>query len=225
MAYYPAVRDPGSIDLLLNLVRQTPPPPVIDLDYLRDAGFRRDGDNALVDLLVFLGLTDADGKPASMWMAYAADRTGRLLADSVRKSYARLYESFPDPEARDADELMPFFKKMTGAPDTDLAFMILTFRVLRDIAGPSLPPAPAPPDAQPSRPARTQIQPLQPIMPANPGGPGFERGTGLRVEHAGGMKLRITIEVDAAGDAELSALVRALLAKAIRSQDQKGISS
>lgn len=225
MAYFPAVRDPGSIDLLLNLVRQTPPPPVIDLDYLRDAGFRRDGDNALVDLLVFLGLTDADGKPASMWMAYSADRTGKLLADVVRKSYARLYESFPDPEARDADELMPFFKKMTGAPDTDLAFMILTFRVLRDIAGPSMPPAPAPPNAQPSRPAPAQTRPLQPIMPVHPGGPGFDRGTGLRVEHAGDMKLRITIEVDAAGDAELSALVRALLAKAIRSQDQKGISS
>lgn len=221
MEYFPAVRDPGSIDLLLNLIRQTSPPPLVDLDYLRDAGFRRDGDNALVDLLVFLGFTDADGRPASMWKAYSSDRTGRLLAEAVRKSYARLYDGFPDPEARDADELMPFFRKLTGSPDTDLAFMILTFRVLRDIAGPVTPAAPAPAQAQPLRPL--QAQPI--VQPASAAGAGSMRGTGVRIEHAGDMRLRITIEVDASNDPELSALVRAMLAKAMRSSDQKGTSS
>jgi hypothetical protein len=221
MAYFPAVRDPGSIDLLLSLIRQTPPPPLVDIDYLRDAGFRRDGDNALVDLLVFLGFTDPDGRPASMWKAYGADPSGRLLADAVRKSYARLYETFPDPEARDADELMPFFKKLTNAPDTDLAFMILTFRVLRDIAGPSSPPASLP-QAQAQRPA--QAQAAQPIMPASPGLSAM-RPSGVKIEHAGDMRLRITIEVDASNDPELSALVRAMLAKAMRGSDQRGNSS
>jgi hypothetical protein len=217
MEYFPAVRDPGSIDLLLNFIRQNTPPPLIDVEYLRNAGFRRDGDNALVDLLVFLGFTDADGRPASMWKAYAADRAGRLLPEAVRRSYARLYDVFPDPEARDADELMPFFRKLTGSPDTDLAFMILTFRVLRDIAGPVPPPAPAP-AAAPAAALRPSPAGLHPHMaqPAQAAKIMPDRGSGMRIEQTGDTRLKITIEVDGAGDPELAALVKALLARALK---------
>jgi hypothetical protein len=51
------------------------------------------------------------------------------------------------------------------------------------------------------------------------------RPSGVKIEHAGDMRLRITIEVDASNDPELSALVRAMLAKAMRGSDQRGNSS
>jgi len=227
MDYFPAVRDPGSIDLLLNFIRQnTQPPPQVDISYLRGAGFRRDGDDALVDLLVFLGFLDPDSRPTQAWKALSTDSSGRILAEAVRRSYARLYDVFPDPEARESDELMPFFRKVTGAPDTDLAFMILTFRVLRDIAGPApapaLPPSPArqaqAPAARPSATPQATRPPSAP-RPAPQAGHAAsapDRPASVSIERAGDTRLRITIEVDGTGDAEMTSLVKALLAKALK---------
>jgi len=178
---YPCVRDPGSIELLLHLVRSSDPPQVADMAYLRAAGFRREGDTALVSLLHFLGLV-ADGKPTGAWLAMKGPDHGRILAEAVRRGYEPLFERFDDPWERDSSELQPFFGNGSGGSDMDLAFGVLTFKVLCALAGESLRMAPAAAPAPP------------PTAPAGiPAVPRVE----IALDGRGAEVLRITVDLDA----------------------------
>lgn len=222
MEYYPAVRDTGSIDLLLAHIRQTPPPPAADVSYLKDAGFRREGDEALADLLLFLGFVDADWRPEPLWKTYAGDRSGRLLSESVRRAYSHLFESFGDPGRQSDDDLMTFFRKQTSASETDLAFMVLTFRVLRDVAGPD--PAAAPSSPQPSpvssaapaarAPSPQASQPAAPAVQAAPAAAASKPAVKVERVEGSDARIRISLEMDVSSDPELVSIIKALLEKA-----------
>jgi hypothetical protein len=181
MDAYPCVRDPGSIELLLHLVKSSDPPPVADMAFLRAAGFRREGDTALVSLLQFLGLV-ADGKPTSTWLAMRGPDHGRILAEAVRRGYEPLFKRFDDPWDRDSGELQPLFGNGSGGSDMDLAFGVLTFKVLCDLAGESIRTAPAPVPA-----------PRAPDPATIPAGPRVE----VALDGRGVEVLRITVELDA----------------------------
>jgi hypothetical protein len=178
---YPCVRDPGSIELLLHLVRNSDPPPVADMAFLRAAGFRREGDTALVSLLQFLGLV-ADGRPTSTWLAMRGPDHGRILAEALRRGYDPLFRRFEDPWDRDSGELQPLFGNGSGGSDMDLAFGVLTFKVLCDLAGEAVRMAPG---AVPAPPA-----------PKRAGAPADPR-VEIALDDRGAEVLRITVELDA----------------------------
>jgi len=140
MVLFPVVRDPGSIELLLKHIRSSGVPPVADGSYMRDQGFRREGDDNLRELLLFLGFIDDQSRPTDLWVEYR--ETGpigaRLLAAAVRTGYAPLLAICPGATDQGVAEVVPHFRKLTSSPDTELTLMYYTFRVLCDLAGPAV---------------------------------------------------------------------------------------
>ena len=134
MTAYPVIRDPGSIERLLTMIREAELPSIVGEDFLNDNGFRREADVRLLDLLEFLGYTKG-GKPTVLWeRSLEPDEAPALLGRSVKAAYDSLFRALPDALEADGTVLMDFFRKNTGAADPDAAYMILTFKVLADIA-------------------------------------------------------------------------------------------
>lgn len=205
MTAYPVIRDPGSIERLLTMIRETELPDIVGKDFLNDNGFRRDADVRLLDLLDFLGYTK-EGKPTVLWeRSLETDEAPALLGRSVKAAYDSLFRALPDALEADGTVLMDFFRKNTGAADPDAAYMILTFKVLADIA--EFPPAKVTigkpvvdrersvtagvPEDVPERPGPDEPVPVQdePCMEIDERGPG-------------GPVIRLSIHIDISGDTD-----------------------
>ncbi len=240
MPAFPCVHDPGSIELLLRYVRNSQKPVMAGVDYLREAGFRREGDPALSQLLFFLGLTDGEGRTTPSWEAFrTGPRDGAdILARAVRKGYSLLFERFPDPWARDSSDLLPVLRGVTAASDMDLAFMVLTFKVLCDLAGPdtlsSLPPeeAAVEPPVAPGPVQGPETVEEQPAVPPDQLLGVLSLGHRIRTVSAevvqagdGTKKLRIVTEIEVSGDPGLSLLAADLVRVARLAEDQRDTSS
>ncbi|OPL18129.1 MAG: hypothetical protein AVO35_06395 [Candidatus Aegiribacteria sp. MLS_C] len=132
---YPILHDPGSIDMLLRTVSKTDPPNLVDHDYLVNLGFKREVDEGLLRLLSFLGFIDEKGHPTVLWVDYNdTEADAGLLRNSIRKAYGGLFEKYPKAYEKEGTVLMDFFRTATGASDNNAAYMILTFKVLCDLA-------------------------------------------------------------------------------------------
>lgn len=213
MKTYPAVRDPGSIELLFRNVRASEPPDKITTDFLSSIGFRRQSDVKLLELLFFLGLIDSNLAPTALWKGVLGCSEGEFrekLAPEVLRAYSRIFAAHPAGGELDGRSMLAMFKSETGVTDTEAAYMVLTLQVLSDItdlgarasaeekAGPHAVPAPKEP---PEAPAQTL-----PDVPDEPA---------PRVEMPQeGLSLNITIPPDAM-DAEMTEIVKALLRKLI----------
>ena len=132
---YPILHDPGSIELLLGTVRKTDPPKQVNHDYLIGLGFRREVDEGLLRLLYFLGFIDENGQPSVLWVnSHDQKQASSILRKAVKASYGFLFKEFPNAYQEEGSTLMEFFRNSSGASDADAAYMILTFKVLCDLA-------------------------------------------------------------------------------------------
>ncbi len=132
---FPILHDPGSIKLLMRTVSKTDPPEKVDHDYLVNLGFKREVDEGLLKLLSHLGFTDETGRPTTLWQKYNdTDSDAVLLEKAVRKAYDVLFAKYPEAYDVQGITLMEFFKETTGTSDNNAAYMILTFKVLCDLA-------------------------------------------------------------------------------------------
>jgi len=217
MNTYPAVRDPGSIELLFRNMRTTDAPEKITTDYLASVGFRRQSDVKLLELLFFLGFIDSNLSPSAQWKALRGvtdDQFTAILSPAIASSYSKVLQNLPKGKQLDGKALMPFFREETGVSDTEAAYMVLTMQVLSDLAGyqrsivpdraeqSTKPPVPAPADDE-LEPAMIDTLPDVPDEPA----PGIGSLTGK-------VSLNITIPAEAM-DAELTDLIKKLLRKAL----------
>lgn len=137
MNTYPAVRDPGSIELLFRTIRSKQPPEKVTTDYLVSAGFRRQTDVKLLELLFFLGFIDNTLAPSQIWKSSTGveeEEFASVLAESLSGAYAKVFEKYPCGKNIDGKALMTMFKEETGVTDTEAAYMVLTVQVLSDIA-------------------------------------------------------------------------------------------
>ncbi len=137
MKTYPAVRDPGSIELLFRNVRSKEEPDKITSDYLASIGFRRQTDVKLLELLFFLGFIDNNLSPTAQWKAIrdvADEKFKEILSPSIEKAYASAFQYQEEQGSTDSKLLMAFFKKETGVTETESAYMVLTLQVLTDLA-------------------------------------------------------------------------------------------
>ncbi|MCD4669385.1 MAG: DUF5343 domain-containing protein [Actinomycetia bacterium] len=133
---FPILHDPGSIELLLSTVCKTDPPKLVDHDYLLNLGFKREVDDGLLKLLLFLGFIDENRQPSAIWeKSLDPEQAPRLLRNSVEAAYGLLFNQFPNAYQEDGSVLMEFFRVETGDSDPNVAYMILTFKVLCDLAG------------------------------------------------------------------------------------------
>ncbi|MCK5842306.1 MAG: DUF5343 domain-containing protein [Candidatus Sabulitectum sp.] len=213
MKTYPAVRDPGSIELLFRNIRSKDQPDKITTDYLASIGFRRQPDVKLLELLFFLGFIDNNLSPTDQWKAIRdindADFRG-ILSPAIAKAYQTVFQYQTDQKSKDSKLLMTFFRKETGVSNTESAYMVLTLQVLVDLAqfndpAPATDTVPAVPvpeteTEKASLGARTTL----PDVSDEPA-PGMTNFTN-------GVSLNITIPADAM-DAELIAMIKKLLRK------------
>lgn len=133
---FPILHDPGSIEMVLSTVYKTDPPKLVDRDFLTNLGFKREVDEGLLKLLTFLGLIDDHGQPSVLWeKSRDPEQAPLLLGIAVRAAYGSLFKEFPTAYKEEGLVLMDFFRSNTGASDADVAYMILTFKVLCDLAG------------------------------------------------------------------------------------------
>ncbi len=254
MESFPVVRDPGSIELLLKHIRNSVVPGKADDTYMREQGFRREGDNALTGLLLFLGFIDDEYRPSDLWHTYRDEPSigPRLLASSIRNSYEKLFQACPLALDLGVADVVPHLRQLTGAPDTELTLMYYTFRVLCDLAEPAIrdknlpkislqqarqksQPAGEPvPAKSPEREARiddavkvtastqSEARPSAVQEAASRAEPGT---VGVSKDSAGGLRIVITLEIDASSDQALTDLAKQIAAKAMAAELQRGKSS
>ncbi len=210
---FPILHDPGSIELLLSTVARTDPPKLIDHDYLVSLGFKREVDDGLLKLLLFLGFIDDNGQPSVLWKkSLDPKHAPQILRDSVRAAYGSLFKRFPDAHKEDGSILMEYFRVETGDSDPNVAYMILTFKVLCDLANLDLLNlADAEPGEKPAKPAKKaasvkksgKTQPADKVkaevLPGQSGSPG--------------IRISINIDLQDGSDPEFRDLVMKLLKK------------
>ena len=132
---YPVIHNPGSIELLLDKLHSTKSPRVVDYDFLATLGFKREVDESLLMLLGFLGFIDDNNQPTILWeKSYDPDKAKILLGKAVKAAYSSLFKAHPQAITEEGSILMEFFRSSTGASDPDTAYMILSFKVLCDLA-------------------------------------------------------------------------------------------
>ena len=132
---FPAIHNPGSIEQLLDKIRDTKFPKVVDSDFLTNLGFKREDDESLLMLLGFLGFIDEHDQPTALWeKSHDPDEALILLGKSVKAAYSTLFKEHPQAAEDEGIDLMEFFRSSSGASDPDAAYMILSFKVLCDLA-------------------------------------------------------------------------------------------
>ncbi len=133
---FPVLHDPGSIELLLQSIFKTTPPKIVDQQYIIGLGFKREVDDGLLKLLLFLDLIDENGQPTILWKkSIDPEQAPLVLREAVVVAYGSLFNRFPNAYKEEGKELMEFFRVETGDSDPNVAYMILTFKVLCDLAG------------------------------------------------------------------------------------------
>jgi len=213
MKTYPAVRDPGSIELLFRNIRTHDEPDKITTDYLASIGFRRQPDVKLLELLFFLEFIDNNLSSTDQWKAVkqVSDRQFKaVLSSAIQKAYRKVFQYQSDQQSNDSKILMAFFKKETGVSDTESAYMVMTLQVLLDLADlqttvavkQEAPAVPAPAEKKPP-PVPEAALPIVSDEPA----PGID-------ELASGVSLNITIPAEAM-DSELRDIIKTLLRKTL----------
>lgn len=213
MKTYPAVRDPGSIELLFRNIRSNDQPDKITTDYLASIGFRRQPDVKLLELLFFLGFIDNNLSPTDQWKAIKDindEQFVEILSPAIEKAYQKVFQYQTEQGSTDSKVLIAFFKKQTGVSDTESAYMVLTLQVLIDLADlkktatkkDKTPAIPAPEKEEVSGALKTSL----PDVSDEPA-PGMN-------SLANGVSLNILIPPEAM-DAELIAMIKELIRKTL----------
>ncbi len=206
---YPILHDPGSIELLMTTVNKTTPPRLVDHDYLIGLGFKREVDEGLLKLLAFLAYIDENGQPSILWQKSLDPKQAPIvLGKAVRAAYGSLFSEFPNAYNEDGSVLMEFFKRNTEVSDPNAAYMILTFKVLCDLADISgSEPVDAPRMSAKEAPVAKAIpgrtEPAKIVKPAE--SPGQDCCPPLRIS--------INIDLDEKSDPDLRDLAMKLLKK------------
>ncbi len=212
---FPILHDPGSIELLINTVFRNEPPKLVDHDYLVSLGFKREVDEGLLKLLTFLGLIDENGQPSALWKkSRDPDQAVLQLGKAVKAAYGSLFSKFPNAYQEDGSVLMEFFRVETGDSDPNIAYMILTFKVLCDLAevteveSTAKPPKPVKKAAAVKKPdTRKKRKPAETNKTVKK-----EKTAGPRERDAGPViRMSINIDLDDRSDPDLKDLVMKLL--------------
>ncbi len=214
MKGFPEVRDPSSIKLLFSNIRSKDIPDKMTTHYLASVGFRRQTDVKLLELLFFLGFIDNNLAPTDLWKSIKnvpEEKFKEILSGAIKKSYSMVFNYETEMGSADSKVLIEFFKKETGAPETDCAYMLLTMQVLLSLV--DLTPNAMLEDKKPAVPAsdtKTEEEQTGEVLPDVPDEP----APGSRDFSSGGISLNITIPPEAM-DAELTAIIKKLLKKSL----------
>lgn len=134
MATYPYASNPARVKQFFQTIQSVGVPPKLTTVFLESIGFKSKNDRAIIPIVRAVGFVDASGAPTEHWRNYRnKERSGALMAESVRSAYRDLFTTFPDAQRRDNDVLRNFFSTHTSVGEGGLRFIVGTFKALTEL--------------------------------------------------------------------------------------------
>ncbi len=128
----------NAIPRFLANIRMAGVPDKVDANYLKSVGFKNSNDRALIALFKSLGFLDSGGKPTELYRSYrseSADKAKNVLGAAVKKkTYAGLFQTYPDAYRKDDEALTNWIRANTDGGADMQKRALNTFKLLRDAA-------------------------------------------------------------------------------------------
>ncbi len=102
---------------------------------LLSLGFGTAEDEALLDVMTFIGLLKRDGAPSQRWARARDPSTGaKALAKAIQYGYRDLFELQPDAHTKNYHALRTFFEAHSDADPRTVVKMAMTFETICEFA-------------------------------------------------------------------------------------------
>jgi len=142
MSYTYALKT-GSLKEFLEKVKskELGTPEKVTIDYLASIGYKSTNDRPIIRVLRSIDFIDESGKPKQNFSDFRTEKSGQVMAAALRKTYADLFSTYPDPLKKSSEDLENFFA--TGKPTITkptLGLYVDTFKTLCDFADFGVPP-------------------------------------------------------------------------------------
>jgi hypothetical protein len=123
--------NPKNVKDFFNTIKSLGTPSKVTTRDLPKFGFKSSNDRYLIGLSKFLGFIDSAGKPTAKWNDFKDNaKAPKVMADSIKKSYADLYSTYPDAEKQSDNKLKDYFASTSGASGKVAGYMVQTFKNL-----------------------------------------------------------------------------------------------
>lgn len=131
MADYPYTPNATSIKRFLEHIPKAGVPEKVTLRYLVQVGFKSTNDRYLIPILKFIGFLTSNGAPTPLWQSYRNRTQGaKVLAGALQKSYADLFNTYPDAHRKDSEALRNYFSAHSTVAESTLGLIVATFKTL-----------------------------------------------------------------------------------------------
>lgn len=122
---------PNSLRQFLKGVPNRGVPGKVNPEHLKSIGLKEVNDKTIIRVLKFVGLLNGDGSPSEAYKEFRDRSRGPvLLAKEIRRAYKELFETYPDAQAQNDENLRNFFTGKTNLGKAAISFIVGTFKVL-----------------------------------------------------------------------------------------------
>ena len=116
MVDFPYAAVPTKLETLLDKIQKVGKPDNVSKSWLQEIGFKSSNDPSMLPIVEFIGLVDSSKVPTSSWTEYRKKSKAKsVLADGIKRGYARLYQTHPNAHLCSDDDLTDFFKSHSDA--------------------------------------------------------------------------------------------------------------
>jgi hypothetical protein len=130
---YPYHVNTANVKKFMEHIQKGGVPTKVTGTYIKSVGFATSNDRAILTVLKFIGFVDNAGAPTDLWRKFRnKDQGKKVLAAALRKSYATLFDTYPDANRKDNEALRNFFSSHTNVSEGTLTLMVRTFKTLAD---------------------------------------------------------------------------------------------
>lgn len=106
-------------------------PDKVTLAYLESIGYKSTNDRPIIRVLKSVNFLDGSGVPTQDFKDFRTGKSGQVMANALRKTYADLFKTYPEPLRQSKVDLENFFaKKEPSLKKSTLRFYVSTFKTL-----------------------------------------------------------------------------------------------
>jgi len=141
MQKYPYIVKIGSLRDFLKKVPGIGVPDKITTTTLKGLGYTSSNDAPIPRILKFIGFIGEDGTPSDSYRLFRnKEKSSAVMAASLKKAYAELFQTYPDAHNKDTEALRNFFSTSTEGGEAVLVNTVNTFKALCEFADFEVPP-------------------------------------------------------------------------------------
>jgi hypothetical protein len=135
MQKYPYIVKVGSLRDFLKKVPGIGVPDKIATVTLKSLGYTSSNDAPIPRILRFIGFIGEDGTPTDLYRQFRnKEKSGVVMAGSLKRAYAELFQTYPDAQNKDTEALRNFFSTSTEGGEAVLVNTVNTFKALCEFA-------------------------------------------------------------------------------------------